>query len=193
MMEWRLYLEEVREKIKAETIEQVQEWCKSRNLETYNEGFNEYVLIYEFELAYDFEYIVKLIEEYGSDWFKYYTNREYKTHIPPSKIEEITLTYPDIKSGLPKVGIQSSVLSNLDNKTFTVKEAAAKILSCEKTIRNAIKAGHLKAEISNRGTKNKRYIISSRELDIYLQENKSLASKSKFKNDYSIKNLRRAS
>jgi len=192
MKEWRLYLEEVRVKIKAETIEQVKQWCKSRELKTYDEGFDEYVHDYEFELAYDFEYIVALIAEYGTEWLKYYTSRESKTHIPQSKIMEITISYPAIKNGSCKEAIQSSILSNLDNQTFTIKEAAAKLAVCDKTIRNAIKLGDLAADISNRGTTNRRYIISARSLDNYLTTNKAMASSKRVSNKSSLKNFHKA-
>ena len=192
MKEWRLYLDEVRVKIKADTIEQVKQWCKSRELRTYDEGFEEYVHDYEFELAYDFEYIVTLISEYGEDWFKYYFSRESKTHIPQSKITEVTISYPAIKNGTYKDAIQSSILSNLDNQTFTIKEAAAKLAVCDKTIRNAIKSGDLAADISNRGTTNRRYIISARSLDNYLTTNKALASSNRVSNKNSVKNFHKA-
>ena len=192
MKEWRLYLDEVRIKIEAETIEQAKQWCISRQLPIYDEGFKEYVHDYEFELAYDLEYIVTLITEYGAEWFKYYTSRESKTHIPLSKITEITINYPAIKNGSKRDAIQSSILSNLDNQTFTIKEAAVKLAVCDKTIRNAIKSGSLVADISNRGKSNKRYIISAHSLDDYLTANKAIALKDGFSNKSSLKNFHKA-
>ena len=188
----RLYLDKVKDKIKADSIDQIKDWCKNRNLKIYDDGFAAFVLDFEFELAYDFEYITMLIEEYDGDWFEYYTNRESKTHVPKSKISEITNSYPAIKSGTNKHAMQSSVLSNLDNQTFTIKEAAAKLAVCDKTIRNAIKSGDLAADISNRGKANRRYIISVRALDNYLMTNKEIASRNKVSNKNSLKNFHKA-
>ena len=170
-MEPRLSLDEVKDKIKAETIEQVEEWCRSRNLKIYEEGFAGYVFNYEFELGYDFEYIIQLIEEYGTGWFEYYTSRESKTHIPPSKISVITSNYPAIKKGQFVYGITSSVLIQSDKTVYTVKEAANAIGVCTKTIRNLVKAGNLSADIVNTSIKNKHYRISRKSRNEYLAGN----------------------
>ena len=166
----RLYLDEVKDKIKAESNDQVEDWCKKKNLKIYDEGFAAFVFDFEFELAYDFEYIVMLIEEYDGDWFQYYTCRESKTHVPPSKIAEITSTYPAIKKGQLNDNISSSLLIQSDQSVYTVKEAANAMGVCTKTVRNEIKKGRIKAEKSNSGTK-RHYRMSKKSLDEYLANN----------------------
>ena len=172
----RLYLDNVKDKIKAESIDQTKDWCKNRDLKVYDEGFAAFVLDFEFELAYDFEYIVMLIEEYDGNWFDYYTNRESKTHIPPSKIAEITSTYPAIKKGQVNDNISSSLLIQSNKSVYSIKEAANELGICTKTVRNEIKAGRIIAEKTNSGTK-RHYRISKKSLDEYLTNNKKLSVK----------------
>lgn len=173
----KIYLENVKEMIRANNLEEVKMWCKEKRLDIHNEGFGDFVLDYQLEFAMDSIYISKLIAEYRNDWYEYYEKvRECRVLVPKSEIMEITYTYPLIKATDISVKKASTSLFSTTNKqVFTIKEAANYIGCTDKHIRNCIQRGHLEAEPVNRSEHRKNWRITQKALDKFISDNKTRA------------------
>ena len=173
----KVYLEDVKNMIRANTIEDVRQWCKQKRLTIEDEGFGEFVFDYQLEFACDSIYINKLIAEYRNEWFEYYDKvRECKVFVPKSEIREITHTFPLIPStdvSLKKP--ETSLFTGTNKQIFTIYEAAEFIGCTDKHIRNCIKRGELDAHPLNRSEKRKTWRITQQALDKFVNENKSRA------------------
>jgi excisionase family DNA binding protein len=171
----KVYLEDVKEIIRAKSIEDVRLWCKQKRLAVEDEGFGEFVLDYQLEFACDSIYINKLIAEYRNEWFEYYDKvRQCKVFVPKSEIREITHTFPLIPSAdvsLKKP--ETSLFSGTNKQVFTIMEAAEYVRCTDKHIRNCIERGDLEAYPLNNSQKRKTWRITQQALDKFLNANKN--------------------
>jgi hypothetical protein len=64
----RMYLKEIPSYINRKDIRSARKWCKKNGVTIYPDGFGDFVIRSDFELAYDLPLIRKLRADHGENW-----------------------------------------------------------------------------------------------------------------------------
>ena len=77
----RMFLSEIAEQnlLNRKDVRSIRNWCKKKHLTVYSDVCSDYVVKFEFEIAYNLPVITNLKAQYGADWevyYHYYRNGE---------------------------------------------------------------------------------------------------------------------